>query len=138
MIVSTLLAICADCARPTTRQLDAMCINSALYAGRPKRSARAEADAALRHVPTASIKSWRARHKLKLSRSRVPDWSNECTFNCGMSYEISIRLSEDESGFVYTVRRGGEVIESAVVRPTGLPRFETPLEDYYGGTMAMD
>jgi len=55
-----------------------------------------------------------------------------------MNYEISIRLSEDGSGFVYTVRRSGKLVESAFVRPNVPPLFEAPLDEYYGGTMAMD
>ncbi len=55
-----------------------------------------------------------------------------------MNYEISIRLSTDRPGFVYTVRRRGEPIESAVVPVTDLALPDAPLDEYYGGTMAMD
>lgn len=56
-----------------------------------------------------------------------------------MSDEIFIRLLDDEIGFGYSVRRGANLIESAVVHPTGPPRYEEPLfGDYYNGSMAMD
>jgi len=65
-----------------------------------------------------------------------------------MNDEILIRLSEDGLGFIYSVRRGVDLIESAVVVPdlvhsavvcpTGLPRSEAALDEYYGGSEAMD
>jgi hypothetical protein len=54
-----------------------------------------------------------------------------------MEYEISIKLLHDEAGFIYSVRRGGELIDAAVVHPTGRPVF-APLDEYYGGSMAVD
>ena len=56
-----------------------------------------------------------------------------------MSDEIFIRLLDDETGFSYSVRRGANLIECAVVHPTGPPRYELPMhDDYYNGSMAMD
>ena len=66
-----------------------------------------------------------------------------------MNHEkILIRLSEDGFGFIYSVRRGAELIESAVVcpdliesvvvGPRGPQRSEAPLDKYYGGSEATD
>ena len=54
-----------------------------------------------------------------------------------MNDKILIRLSEDEFRFIYSVLRGSELIESAVVDPTG-PPFTVPLNEYFGGSIAMD
>jgi hypothetical protein len=51
---------------------------------------------------------------------------------------ITIRLSEDGAGFVYTVRSGDRCVEIREVplRPT---EADEPCEDgYYGGSQAMD
>ena len=50
--------------------------------------------------------------------------------------EVLIRLLEDEQAFVYTILRGGETVESAVVRPAA-PECVSSAE-YYGGSEAMD
>ena len=55
-----------------------------------------------------------------------------------MNDEILIRLSEDGFGFIYSVRRGVDLIESAVVDHTGPQRSEEPLDGYYGGSEVMD
>lgn len=55
-----------------------------------------------------------------------------------MSYEILVRLSDDEAGFIYTVRRGATLIEAALVHPTGPPRYAVPHNEYYDDLMAMD
>jgi hypothetical protein len=62
--------------------------------------------------------------------------------------DIFIRLLEEEQAFIYTVRRGGEAVESAVVPPAGPERDESGLAgdclnaveyyEYYGGSQAMD
>jgi len=55
-----------------------------------------------------------------------------------MNHEIFIRLSEDGLGFIYSVRRGADVFESAVVDSIGPSCPEEPLDEYCGGSMAMD
>lgn len=59
--------------------------------------------------------------------------------------DILIRLLEDEQAFVYTVRRGGEDLETAVVPTAGPERGESEpagecvsAAEYYGGSEAMD
>lgn len=56
-----------------------------------------------------------------------------------MSDTIFIRLLNDGIGFSYSVCRGAKLIESAIVYPTGLPRYKATLyDDYYNGSMTMD
>ena len=59
--------------------------------------------------------------------------------------DIFIRLLEEEQAFVYTVRRGGEAVESAVVPPAGPERGESDpageclsATEFYGGSQAVD
>ncbi len=59
--------------------------------------------------------------------------------------DIFIRLLEDQQAFIYTVRRGGEDMEVAVVPPAGPERGESErarewvsAAEYYGGSEAMD
>ena len=55
-----------------------------------------------------------------------------------MNHEIFIRLLDDEIGFIYSVRHGAELIESAAVHPPDPQSPEAPLEGHCGGSMAMD
>jgi hypothetical protein len=58
-----------------------------------------------------------------------------------MNEEICIRLPDEKGGFIYSIFRGEEVVESAMVYPVGLPHYEgaAALEaEYYGGSQAMD
>jgi len=65
-----------------------------------------------------------------------------------MKDEILIRLSDDGLGFIYSVRCGVDLIESGVVAPDLIestvaylagPRCsEAHLDEYYGGSEAMD
>ena len=67
---------------------------------------------------------------------------------CEMKDEILIRLSDDGLGFIYSVRCGVDLIESGVVAPDLIestvaylagPRCsEAHLDEYYGGSEAMD
>jgi len=50
-----------------------------------------------------------------------------------MNDKILIRLSEDGSRFIYSVFRSSELIESAIVDPTG-PPVTVPLNEYFGGS----
>ncbi len=59
--------------------------------------------------------------------------------------DIFIRLLEEEQAFIYTVRRGGEDLEAAMVPPVGPERGESEpagecvsATEYYGGSEAMD
>ena len=67
-----------------------------------------------------------------------------------MEEEIRIRLSEYGFNFIYSILRGGQVIDSAVVCPIGPPQIESAVPEpeppalmeiepeYYGGSQAMD
>ena len=54
-----------------------------------------------------------------------------------MNHQMFTRLSDDGSGFIYSVRRGAEVIESAIFDFSPLCP-EEPYDEYYGGSLAMD
>ncbi len=53
-----------------------------------------------------------------------------------MKDEILIKLSADVIGFIYSVRRGAEVMESGAVVIT--PCAGVPIEKYYGDSIATD
>jgi len=55
-----------------------------------------------------------------------------------MQNEILIRLSEDGFSFIYSVRRGTDLVESAVVGSIAPPHPEAPVDECYGGSEVMD
>jgi hypothetical protein len=55
-----------------------------------------------------------------------------------MEREIFVRLSEDGLTFIYSVRRGVELIESSAVGIAGASAAEPRMDEYYGGSSAMD
>lgn len=55
-----------------------------------------------------------------------------------MNQQIFIRLTDDGSGFIYSVRRGAEVIDSAIFDFTDPSCPEERYDEYYGGSLTMD
>ncbi len=92
------------------------------------RSARAEAGRPARAIGNASAPP---------DRGVAQSGSTRAHSAVSMNEQIYIRLSDIDSSFIYSVRRGAEVIEAAVVDATN-PCAEQPFGGYYGGSIAMD
>lgn len=55
-----------------------------------------------------------------------------------MEREIYIRLSEDGLTFIYSIRRGVDLIESSAIGLVGSALIQSQPDEYYGGSSAMD